>query len=193
MKSSCIRISCGIGNFVSYIVRIKAYKAIEKIDKVYIWIAGGYKSMVDLICELGKGCVSDDLVFDVCKSKYNVERIDDWQPDNASLKYPISIPFEFPVLKQDKITIPWSAKKVCGIQAKTSLGNPKGFEPERHLELDKWIEVVKGLKKEGYYIVNFGENTYIPKELVDLDLWGLPIRQLTYLLQKCDFFEEFHY
>lgn len=188
MVDSCIRVSCGVGNLVSYLARINSYKKIENIDNVCVWVAGGYKDMVDRMIEIGQGCVESKLIFDINRNKLNIPRMDDWQPDHASLRYPIRVPFEFPVLENDKIPLPWGTKKVCGIQCKTSLGNPSGFEPSRHLEVGKWIEIIKELKQQGYYVVNFGENTHVPNEYIDLDLWGLPIRQITYLIQQCSLF-----
>ena len=187
MTSAEIKISCGIGDAITYITRLPEFIKREQVNELSIWIAGGWQQISRLIKEVYEPCKL------INKITYHSEKADkhfDWIADDAPLIYPMTMPFDIPIYDTDKISLP-SDWKVCVIHPITTEGSFEGYNCQRYLEPSKWVKICDKIHDLGYKIVQIGgaaEGGYLPQETIDLNLSGITtIRESIGILKNCDF------
>ncbi|MCK4260843.1 MAG: hypothetical protein KAX49_17835, partial [Halanaerobiales bacterium] len=156
----------GLGDLVTYLARLDSL--LQKEDKVKFAIRGGFPKAIEWEREI---LSADSRVIEITEGTIpEADKILDWRSDHAPLGYPIQIPFEVQIPKSASISARkflenLDLEKTVVIHPRTTEGNIRGFEPERHWDDEKWIQLVNFLRIKGLSIVRVGSKSdYFPLE-----------------------------
>ena len=184
MTTAQIKISCGIGDLITYLARLPEFRKTENVDHLHLWVAGGFKDTPMHLLAVARMCPQ---VNSVSLKPENVDKNFDWIPDDNPLKYPMQIPYY--TASSENIELP--SGKHCLIQPVTSLGSFEGFVESRYLPPEGWAAICDRVHAYGYKIIQVGafeERDYLGKyaNKVDTNWCGLmTVAETIRLAQKC--------
>lgn len=181
-----ILIQGGIGDLITYLAKLDSL--LKPGDQAKFCFTGGFETSVELQKEILR---CDPRVTEQGK----IDKVLDWRPDYAAFGFPFRLPFsvytsdeakEFArdFLKHHKL----DPSKTIVIQPRTTEGNIRGFEPERHWEDWKWQRLIALLSESGYSVIQVGS----VKDAFHLNgVWNLvgktSILETIALIQKAGF------
>lgn len=148
-------ISCGIGDAHTYMARLPALCYIENINKVDMYIVGGYRDIPVKVKELlSLSNYIDDVYITDSINKSNYSKVLDWRPDDAPLNYGIQIPFETPYKKdhlEDILYLIEDRFFPIIVQPYSTGGNARGEQEKiiRSASEKWWVNLIDRLKSFG--------------------------------------------
>ena len=170
-----ILIQGGVGDLLTYLSRLDSL--LQKDDKVKFAIRGGFPKAIEWEKEI---LSADPRIIEVTTGTIpKADKILDWRADLAPLGYPIQIPFEVQISKAASIVAKnifsengLDSEKTVVVHPRTTEGNIRGFESERHWDEKKWVEFIGLCNEGGLRIIRIGvQNDYFPFDGV-IDLVG---------------------